>query len=269
VSTRLLPLAAIAVLLAGCGGGGNDTSGSVASATTAATTLATTPAGETTLQTYFFRDAALVSVATRVPETMTPAHAAVQQLLAGPPDGYETAIPADVTLESVAIDAGIVTARFSTELGVPPRTAQAQIVATLTQFPTVRGVTIEVEGRGTVPLENGAGDVVSPATAAAYVDLTAEAPIFVQNPARDATVSSPVQASGTADVFEATFQVEIQVGGQRVGGETITATSGSGTRGTWKTTLDVPNGDVTLVFYEPSARDGSHLHETQVHLRVS
>jgi immunoglobulin-like protein involved in spore germination/sporulation and spore germination protein len=259
---------AIAVLLAGCGGSGDETT-SASGTTAASTTTSTTTPGEVTLDTYFFRDAALVPVSAAVPATSTPAHDALEQLLSGAPDGYESSIPGDVTLVGVSIDGGVATARFSKGLGLPPRTAQAQIVSTLMQFPTVRGVAIEVEGEGAVPLQNGAGETVAPATDAAYVDLTADAPIFVRTPARDSTATSPVHASGTADVFEATFQVEIRADGRRVATKTITATSGSGTRGTWETTLDVPSGDVTLVFYEASARDGSPLHETQVHLRVS
>ena len=99
---------------------------------------------------------------------------------------------------------------------MPPRTAQAQIVSTLTQFPTVQRVSILVDGKQ-VPLENGAGrPVVGGAAASDYADLTADALIFVREPARDSTVSTPVRASGTANVYEATLQVEIWRGGELV-----------------------------------------------------
>jgi Immunoglobulin-like domain of bacterial spore germination/Sporulation and spore germination len=151
---------------------------------------------------------------------------------------------------------------------VPPRTAQAQIVATLMQFPSVRGVTIEVDGKP-VPLENGAGEELTrPATDEDYVDLTTDALIFVRAPARDSTVTSPVRAAGTANVFEATFQVEIWSGGKLLDTKTITATSGSGTPGTWQTRLALPPGEARLVFYDASAKDGTPLHETEVLLHV-
>jgi Sporulation and spore germination/Immunoglobulin-like domain of bacterial spore germination len=254
---RLSILAAAAVVLSGCGG---------QQASTNATGTATTT-GETAVKAFFYRDAALVPVGARVPQTQAVARAAIEQLLAGPPAGDDTALPKGVRLEDVTIEGGVATASFSSQLGEPPRTAQAQIVATLMQFPTVQGVVIQVEGKP-VPLENGAGEQLARATDADYVDLTAEALIFVRTPARDSTVSSPVHAAGTADVFEATFQVEIWSGGKLVDTRTITATAGSGTPGTWAATLPVPSGEVRLVFYEPSAADGSHLHETEVLLHV-
>ena len=136
------------------------------------------------------------------------------------------------------------------------------------QFPTVRGVVVQVDGKP-VPLENGAGkELARPATDADFVDLTPEALIFVRTPARDSTVSSPVRAAGTANVFEATFQVAIWSGGKLLDTKTITATSGSGTPGTWATKLALPSGDVRLVFYEASAKDGTPLHQTEVLLHV-
>jgi Sporulation and spore germination/Immunoglobulin-like domain of bacterial spore germination len=263
MTRRLALLAAVAVALAGCGG-----SDSTPTTATTAATGATTRA-QTTVRTFFYRDSALVPVAAGVPETRAVAQAALEQLLAGPPDGYVTTIPAGARLTGVSIADGVATAAFSSELGSSARTAQAQIVSTLMQFPTVHGVKLEVAGKP-VSLQDGSGtDIEGPATGADYVDLTALAPIFVRVPARDSTVSSPVHAAGTADVFEATFVVETWSGGKRVGTKTITATSGSGTRGTWTATLSVPNGDVKLLFYEPSAKDGSPLHETVVLLHVT
>jgi uncharacterized lipoprotein YmbA len=257
------PILAAAVLLAGCGG--NE----AATTTTQPAPAAPTRAAETTVTTFFYRDAALVPVTARVPATTAVARAALQQLLAGAPDGFETALPPGVELEDVSVSNGIARATFSRELGEPPRTAQAQIVATLTQFPTVQAAAIEVSGKGPVPLENGAGDSLArAATEADYADLTAEAPIFVASPARDSTVASPVQASGTANVFEATFAVDVWSAGRKLRTQTITASAGTGTRGTWSATIDLPPGPAKLVFYEPSAEDGRPLHETVVNLTV-
>ena len=87
-------------------------------------------------------------------------------------------------------------------------------------------------------------------------------------PKRDSTVSSPVHASGTADVFEATLVAEIWSGGKLLRTQTLTASSGTGTRGTWTATFDVPPGPARLVLYEPSAENGSHLHTAEVDLTV-
>ena len=95
------------------------------------------------------------------------------------------------------------------------------------------------------------------------------AAIFVASPARDSTVSNPVTFSGTADVFEGSFVLEVWSGGNRVSQQPITASAGTGTRGSFSEKLSLPAGDVKLVVYEPSAADGSPLHETQLYVHVT
>lgn len=255
------PALALALVLAGCGGGGPSTT------PTAPTTTA--PANRT-LEAYFFRDAALTPVRIGVPASQAVATEALGALLAGPPSGYDTALPEGVRLLELKIASGIAVARFSSRLGRPTRSAQAQIVATLTQFPTVHGVQLQEEGTsGALRLEDGAGRAIPrPATAADYADLTARAAIFVRKPPRDSSVSSPVHASGTADVFEGAFEVDVWSGGRRLRAQPIQATSGTGTRGTWSATVALPPGPAKLVFYEPSAANGEPLHTTTVFLNV-
>ena len=57
---------------------------------------------------------------------------------------------------------------------------------------------------------------------------------------------------------------EIWSGGKLLRTQTITASSGTGTRGTWSATFDLPPGPAKLVFYEPSAENGQPLHQTTV-----
>jgi hypothetical protein len=256
------PALALALVLAGCGGGGGKT-------TTTAPPTTTAPASRA-LDAYFFRNAALTRVPVRVPGTQAVATEALGALLAGPPAGYETALPQGVRLLELKIASGVAVARFSSELGRPGRSAQAQVVATLAQFPTVHGVELQEEGTpGALSLEDGAGHAITrPATAADYGDLTARAAIFVRAPARDSTVSSPVHASGTADVFEGAFEVDVWSGGRRLRTQPIQATSGTGTRGTWSATIALPPGPAKLVFFEPSAANGKPLHTTTVFLNV-
>ncbi len=259
---KYLLLAAVCGIVAGCGSSHNST-------TTRLTGSTSTGAGTQPVGVYFFHDGALTRVGERIPQTEAVAASALGKLLAGPPSGFQTALPPGAVLRGVSIAAGTATATFSAGLGDLSRSGQAQIVSTLAQFPTVRDVSIAAEGIGPVPLQGGDGtDLGRPATSADYVDLTASALIFVRTPARGSTVSSPVHLAGTADVFEATFQIEVHADGKLLTAKTITASSGSGTRGTWSATLDLPPGDVTLLLYEASAKDGSHLHETEVPLHV-
>ncbi len=92
----------------------------------------------------------------------------------------------------------------------------AQIVYTLTQFPTVKQVRI-------------AGKRY---TRADFEDWTPA--ILVESPLAFETVSNPIRATGTANTFEANFQYEVvNPAGKVVDTHFVTATSGTGTRGTF------------------------------------
>lgn len=84
-------------------------------------------------------------------------------------------------------------------------------------------------------------------------------------PASGATISTPIEASGTANTFEAALTLEaVDAGGNTLCVRHIMATSGSGTPGTWQTMLGLvpPPTDtaVTLRAYESSADDGSEVN---------
>jgi Immunoglobulin-like domain of bacterial spore germination/Sporulation and spore germination len=253
VPVRVAAILVVAALLAGCGGKHH----------------AAAPAKPTTaLEVYFYRGAALVPTVVHVPQTQAVGTAALGALLAGPPSGYTTALPAHAQLQALSIVDDIATAQFDSSLAGLPRTGQAQIVYTLTQFRTVHGVEASV-GAAPLQFQDGAGQALNrPVTRDDFVDLTPLAPIFVAAPARDSTVASPVHARGTSDVFEGTMQVDVYSGGTKIATRTITATAGSGTRGTWQATFTLPPGPALLDFYEPSQENGAHLHETVVDFTV-
>jgi germination protein M len=237
--------------------------------TTSVTTTTTSAEATRPVQAYFYLGAALVPVVVQVPKTTAVASAAVRALVAGPPSGYTTAIPAGTKLDDLTIAAGTAHANFSRALTDAPRTAQGQIVYTLTQFPTVNGVVVDAGG-SPVPLSNGAGKtLLAPATRDDYVDLTPTAPIFVTAPPRDSTVTSPLKVVGTASVFEGTIELDVQTDGKVVQTHSITASRGAPERGTFEQQLDLAPGKHELVFYEPSAENGSHLHTTTVDITVS
>jgi hypothetical protein len=80
-------------------------------------------------------------------------------------------------------------------------------------------------------------------------------------------VTSPLRARGTANTFEATFQYDLRAGGKVLKTHFVTATSGTGTRGTFA--VDIPfaaSGQGMLVVYELSAKDGSRIHEVAIPL---
>lgn len=91
--------------------------------------------------------------------------------------------------------------------------------------------------------------------------------IVIESPAAGASVRSPLRVRGTANTFEANFTLELRTGGRLVARRFVTATSGSGVRGTFDVTIRFRVSEETraeLVAYEPSAKDGSPLHTTRV-----
>jgi hypothetical protein len=253
VVVALIAAAVVAVLLLR-GGGGKPPAETQATPTVA-------------VQAYFYLGAALVPVLVQVPKTRAVAVAAAQALVAAPPSGYQTALPADLKVLGVKIRTGLATVTLSRPLTGRTRRGEGQIVYTLTQFQTVKRVELVLAQRR-LALTGPTGSRLDRATRADFVDLTQAAPIFVSKPIDGSTVFNPVHVLGTASTFEATLALEVRKAGKLVHTESITATAGAPGRGTWETTLDLPPGSYELVFYEPSAEDGSHLHTTTVGIRV-
>ncbi|MFD4420075.1 Gmad2 immunoglobulin-like domain-containing protein [Agromyces sp. NPDC058484] len=100
-----------------------------------------------------------------------------------------------------------------------------------------------------------------PATSAA--PTSSEVPqISIGSPVADATVSVPFTVSGEANTFEAALTVDaVDESGMVACVRHLTATSGSGTPGTWEGTLAFPPEEdalpVMLRAYTHSAKDGS------------
>ena len=239
-------------MLAGCGGAKN-------SAQTTPTQSTTTGADTTTLRVYFLRDGKVGPVGRAVPRTQAVATSAVEELLKGPSAdesgiGLTTNIPAGTTLKGLSIADGVATV----ELSLQPSTdaARAQVVYTLTQFPTVDSVRFEA-----------GGDAVGRS------DFEAETPrILVEAPLPFAAVTSPIRLAGTSNTFEANFTAElVAADGTVLDEHYVTATSGSGTRGTYATTLTVPTGQTgsaTVKVWEPSAENGQPLGTVEIPVQL-
>jgi germination protein M len=208
------------------------------------------------------------------------AAAAMRELLEGPTDqereaGLSTSIPEGTTLNDITIQDGIATvdlsASFEAGGGSLSMAARlAQVVYTLTQFPTVDSVLFELDGEP-VEVFGGEGLVLDhPVVRADYEDLTPA--IFVETPAVWDTIDSsePMRIQGTANTFEAVFQVNIvDAAGVVVYDDFAMATSGSGTRGTFD--LSIPfmitrPGVGALIVFEYSMRDGSQTNLVEIPL---
>jgi germination protein M len=238
MSARLLALCALPLALAGCGLSRTASpSTTVPAPATTAEHVPVDPA-PTSVTAYFLRDGKVAAVRMHVPHTRAVATAALGALLGGPPPGYETAVPEGTTAGALTIDAGVAHPSVTGELS---EAAQAQIVYTLTQFPTVTGVALAGSGE---PLTREDFESVTPR-------------ILIESPLPGDRVSSPIRFSGTANTFEAGFTIELVQDGKKLATTPVTATSGSGVRGTFSDTLAYSGtGPATLVAYEQNAGEG-------------
>jgi len=274
--TVLVLVVALALLAAGCDG---DESAAPPESTVS-TATAPQQRAETTFAIYLLRDG-LVAPVRRVTET-TPAvaRAALEQLVAGPTaserlDGLETAIPDGTTVLGVSLEDGTATVDLSgafDEAGAPGsiRGRAAQVIATLTQFPTIDRVAFLIDGAPVERIGDGGVAVDPPVGRRAIEKQTGQ--ILIESPLPGDTVTSPIRLRGTANVFEATVSLEVRDETGNVVLEAFTtATSGTGTRGTFDTRLTLPglDGPLTIVAFESSAEDGRPLHATDVEVTLA
>ena len=235
-----------------------------------------TAAGNTTIRAYFFLgsftdNAGLVPVLREVPKTQAVGAAAMRALLDGPNDAelgarpaMYTVVPEGTRFLGLRIDDGIATVNLSREFEQGGGSASvlgrlAQVVYTLTQFPTVDGVKFELDGEP-VTVFSGEGVVLDePVDREDYTDQLPA--VFVDRPAWGGVLANPARITGLANVFEATFQVRLLDGeGRTLAEGPVSATCGSGCWGTFDETVgfNVPRaGWGTLQVFVLSARDGS------------
>ncbi|MFC0506936.1 Gmad2 immunoglobulin-like domain-containing protein [Micromonospora costi] len=237
------------------------TSGSRPAPETPPSTGAPVPTGTVTVDLWFVRDGRLTPTRRTRPSTLATSRLALTELAAGPTHaeaatGLTTLVPAGS--EPLAVAGGVATVRLGATAGdaATVRLRQAQVVWTLTQFPTVRQVRFDPPA--------GAPD--GPVGRADYADLLP--PIVVTSPTVGQRVSSPLTVAGTADVFEATVSLRVlDAGGREIATTFTTASCGSGCRGdyraavTWRVGREQPG---TIEAYEVSARDGARVNVVRV-----
>ena len=225
----------------------------------------------------FLDNAGLVPVLRDIPKTATVGAAAMHALLDGPNEdelggrpAMYTAVPDGTSLLGLTVDSGIATVNLSKEFQSGGDSTSvlgrlAQVVFTLTQFPTVRFVHFQIDG---VPMRAFGDDGIArdgPVGRTAYTD---ELPaVFVDRPAWGGVLGNPARLVGMANVFEAAFRVEILDGaGRTVAASPVTATCGSGCWGTFDVIIPYHVGKAgwgMLRVFEPSAKDGSPTNTTE------
>lgn len=243
-----------------------------------ATSSTEAPAEQKEVRAYFLRDERVGPVARRATGGDV-ATGAVEGLLAGPTSteqdlGLSTAIPEGTTLFGVAVDNRVATVdlseRFASGGGSASMQARvAQVVFTLTQFPTVDAVSFQIDGE---PLTVLGGEGVSLERTQERVDWEDLSPvILVESPMPSATVASPLRLTGTANTFEAVFWVRVTDGeGAVVYDHRAMATSGTGTRGTFDITASFERaapGIGTVTVFEKSPKDGEPTHTVEIPVR--
>jgi hypothetical protein len=223
----LLLAVAIGLLASACG---DD------SPTETTTTVADTMAARV----YFIREGKIWPVSREIGTDRLPNSVLYEQLERGP------------TAEERALG-------FSTEVPADGSEAQsdlalAQITYTLTQSRTAPIA---------VPLGTVAYFYAGQFTRADFEEQTPS--VLVESPLAYERVTTPLTVNGTANTFEANFQYELLDGeGNVVDENFVTATSGTGTRGTFDFTTAKVDDVSTLVVFEASAEDGSRMREVEI-----
>ncbi len=286
---RLIVLAAVVATFAaacaqrgvhtvGPGGTGPTTAspGEQPSAEPSVTVSTASPVPSLTYEVWFTRADHLFVTKRTQPDTPGVGRASLEALLDGPATreidaGVGTQVPPGTTLLDLSISNQIATVNLSGEFfsggsAVSQFTRLGQVVYTISQFQSVKGVTIELDGDPVKPFSIQGAPLSRPWQRSDFTDLLPA--ILVADPVIGATVSSPVEISGMADVFEATVSLRIlDENGAEIATGFTTATCGTGCLGDYSTTLayhvddDQPG---TVEVFEASAENGQPINVVDI-----
>ena len=292
---RLLPLLLIttaaiivlgAALLAACGGSSGGSTPQPTATVTVTAGPSEAPTGSsspspsaspapTTVRLYFLRGEKLGVAERQTAHTTMPATAAMRALLAGPTSGEKaaglgTTIPKGTDLLGLSISDGMATvdlsARFDSGGGSLSMTARvAQVVYTLTRFPTVRTVTFLMDGQ---PIEALGGEGLMLSDPQRRADWRGFEPnIFVESPGVGAVIASPFVLSGTARVFEGSFLARlVDSSERRIVNVIMQASQGAPGRGRFAKQIAYSTSakQGTLIVWDQSMEDGSRQDEVRI-----
>ncbi len=282
-------------------GGQASTSASTASATTAAATTASTtqstqaatevvtpsggssstPVGSpstdtTTFNLYFLRQDKLGVAHRTIPKTQQVGAAALQDLIKGPnadeqSAGLSSDIPSATQYLGLTITNKVATVNLSGDFATGGDSASqtarlAQVVFTLTQFSTVDQVSFQIDGKAVTSFGSTGITLDHPVARSDYEDVTPA--ILVESPAVGDTVTSQVRLTGSANTFEAAFTIDVlDADGKLLQEQHATATSGTGTRGTFDVSVPfnvAQQQSGKIVVFELSAKDGSKTNVVEI-----
>jgi hypothetical protein len=141
----------------------------------------------------------------------------------------------------------------------------AQVVYTLTRFPTIRAVDVMLDG---ALVETLGGEGLMLGEGQRRADWRGFEPaIFVERPGVGAVLGSPFVLEGTASVFEATFAARlVDAGDGEIASATIQASRGAPDRGRYRKTMTFSSATTrgTLVVFSQSMEDGSRQNEVRI-----
>jgi len=204
--------------------------------------------------------------------------ASLEALIKGPAGAGDltSAVPAGTRVNSLSIEGGTATVDLSSEFesgsGIPSMGMRlGQLTFTLTQFPTVKRVVLEVEGERVDEFSKEGLVIERPLTRADFEDISPA--IIVDRPLGESQTDSPVTISGTANVFEANVSIRIVGSDGEVLAKTFTtATCGTGCRGKFSKAVEFEvekPTEATIQVYEESAKNGKPVNMIEVPLTLT
>jgi germination protein M len=212
----------------------------------------------------------LVAVHRDIPSTPRIALATLRELLDGPSaadaalvEGIGTAVPTSTLVLGVAIDDRVATVDLSREFesgggSLSMFARLAQVVYTVSQWPTVDEVAFELDGQPVTVFSNEGIEIDGPIGRDGFVDLLPR--VFVDAPAAGAELRSGDRVTGVAAVFEGTFLYRLTDADGAVLAEGFESTDNGMGWGAfdWALTFDVDERQQgSLTVWEASAKDGS------------
>ena len=233
------------------------------------------PSGSSIVRAYFILDGppgskGLVPYLFTVPKTEAIATAAMNALLKGSAvqrDGFQpisSAIPPGTKLLGLTIANGVATVDLSGEFAAGGGSSSsqfrlAQVVYTLTQFPSVDTVLFKVDG-SVVTVFGSEGIVLDgPVGRSRFYDQLPT--IFVDRPASGAALGNPGRVAGSAQgLFEATFRITLLDGAGKTVADQQAMAACFCESGTFDVTVayTIPRAQWgTLRVWDGSAKDGT------------